>query len=101
MNLIYGALLLHSAGKGINEANLKKVADATGASADAALVKALVSALEGKNIDELKSKAAAMPVAVAAPSSAPAAEAKKEEIKEEDKEKKAEEAAEGLSALFG
>ncbi len=97
MNLIYGALLLHSAGKEINEANLKKVADAAGENADAALVKALVAALEGKNIDELKSKASAMPVAV----TAPAAEAKKEEASEEEKEKKAEEAAEGLSSLFG
>lgn len=99
MNLIYGALLLHSAGKEVSEANLKKVADAAG-TVDAALVKALVSALEGKNIDELKSKAAAMPVAVAAPAAEQKAEVK-EEASEEEAEKKQEEAASGLAALFG
>lgn len=101
MEMIYAALLLHSAKQPINESNVKKVLAATGAHADDAKVKALVSTLEGVNIDEAISKAA-MPVA-AAP--APAAEGKKEEKKEEpseaEKEKKAEEAAAGLGALFG
>ena len=101
MEMIYAALLLHSAKQPINESNVKKVLAATGAHADDAKVKALVSTLEGVNIDEAISKAA-MPVA-AAP--APAAEGKKEEKKAEEsaaeKEKKAEEAAAGLGALFG
>ena len=101
MNLIYGALLLHSAGKPVDETGIKKIAEATGEKIEDAQVKALVAALEGVNIDETISKAA-MPVAAAAPVAAPAAEAeKKEEVSEEQKEKKAEEAAEGLGALFG
>jgi large subunit ribosomal protein L12 len=102
MEMIYAALLLHSAKQPINESNVKKVLAATGAHADDIKVKALVSTLEGVNIDEAISKAA-MPVAAAAP--APAAEGKKEEKKAEEsaaeKEKKAEEAAAGLGALFG
>jgi large subunit ribosomal protein L12 len=99
MNLVYGALLLHSAGKPINEENMKKVAEATGEKIEEAQIKALVAALEGVKIEDVISKAA-MPVATAAPvADAPAAEKKEE--KPEEKEKKAEEAAEGLSALFG
>jgi len=99
MNLIYGALLLHSAGKQITEDTVKKVADAVGGAEDAQ-VKALVAALEGVNIGDVISKAA-MPVAAAPVAVPAAAEAKKEEVSEEQQEKKAEEAAAGLSALFG
>lgn len=101
MNLIYGALLLHSAGKQVTEDSVKKVADAVGEKIEEAQVKALVAALEGVNIGDVISKAA-MPVAAApvAASAQPAAE-KKEEVSEEDQAKKAEEAAAGLSALFG
>jgi len=99
MNLVYGALLLHSAGKPINEETMKKLADAAGEKIEEVQIKALVAALEGVNIDNAISKAA-MPVATATPA-APAAEAeKKEEVDEKEKEKKAEEAAEGLGALF-
>jgi len=101
MNLVYGALLLHSAGKEINEENVKKIAEATGEKIEDAQIKALVAALDGVNIDEAISKAA-MPVAATAPAVATAApETAKEEVNEEEKEKKAEEAAEGLGALFG
>jgi len=101
MKYIYGALLLHSAGKEINEANVKKVVDATGEKADDAQVKALVAALKNVNIEEAISKAA-MPVAtqvVAAPQAQAGGEKKEEEA--ESKEKKEEEAAEGLAGLFG
>lgn len=102
MNLIYAALLLHSAKKEISEANVKKIIQASGESVEDAQVKALVSALEGVNIDEAITKAA-MPVAVAAAPAAASAEAhaEKKEEKAEDTEKKAEEAAAGLSSLFG
>jgi large subunit ribosomal protein L12 len=100
MNYIYGALLLHSAGKPINEDSVKKVVQSTGEQPDEARVKALVAALDGVNIEEVISKAS-MPVAVAAPAAAAPAQEKKEEKSEEGQEKKAEEAAEGLSALFG
>jgi large subunit ribosomal protein L12 len=96
MELIYSALLLHSLKQKIDEANVTKVLQAAGATADSAKVKALVAALENVNIDEAISKAA-MPVA--APAEAKAE--KKEEKKEEDMEKKAEQAVEGLAGLFG
>ncbi|MAH43336.1 50S ribosomal protein P1 [archaeon] len=104
MNLIYDALLLHSAGQEINEANVKKVADATGASVDEAQIKALVAALDGVDITDAISKAAvAGPVAAPAGGDAAsdAGAEKKEEKSAEEVEKKAEEAAEGLSSLFG
>jgi len=101
MNLIYAALLLHSGKKEINEENLKKVIDSTGEKVDDAQIKALVTALEGVNIDEAIQKSA-MPTTVAAsPSPAEKEEKKKEEEKPEEAEKKAEEAASGLSSLFG
>ena len=97
-NYVYGALLLHSAGKPVDEAHLKKVMSAIG-EADEAKIKALVSSLDGVNIDEAISKAA-MPVAVAAPVASAGPAEKKAEHKEEDTAKKAEEAVEGLSSLF-
>ncbi|MEM4282074.1 MAG: 50S ribosomal protein P1 [Candidatus Woesearchaeota archaeon] len=100
MEYIYTALLLHKAGQKISEENVKKVLTAAGLKPDEAKVKALVSGLEGVNIDEAIKKAA-MPVAVAAPATEAKAE-KKEEKKTAEEEKKAEEAAaSGLSALFG
>jgi len=99
MNLVYAAMLLHDAGKEINEENVEKVAKAAGVEADKALVKALVASLKGVNIEEAIKSAAVAPVAAAAP--AGGAEQKPKEEKKEDEGKKAEEAAAGLSALFG
>ena len=99
MEYVYGAMLLHSAGQGVNEENLKKVMTASGAKVDGVKIKALVASLDGVNIDEAVKTAAP---AQAAPSGgeAPAA---KEEAKEtpEEEEKKEEEAASGLASLFG
>lgn len=95
MEYIYAALLLHKLGQAVDEANLKKVILATGASVDESKVKVLVASLNGVNIDEQLANAA---IASASASSAPAAEAPKEEEKKE--EPKAE-AAEGLASLFG
>ena len=99
MNYIYAALLLHSAGKKVDEHGLTSVVKAVGSEPDASRIKAMVSALEGVNIDEAISKAA-MPVAAAAPAAAAPAE-KKSEANAEEEKKKAEEAVEGLSSLFG
>jgi len=98
MNYIYAALLLHSAGKAVDENGLKSVVSATGVEVDASRIKAMVSALEGVNIEEAISKAA-MPVAAAPAAAAPAE--KKAEANPEEEKKKAEEAVEGLSSLFG
>lgn len=103
MEYIYAALLVHKAGKKVDEATVTKVLEAAGVSVDGARVKALVASLEGVNIDEAIQKAAAAPVAVAA---APAAEAKAADKKDEKKaaeeaKKSEEQASAGLSALFG
>jgi large subunit ribosomal protein L12 len=96
MEIIYSALLLHSAKQKVDEGNLTKVLQAAGITPDEIKVKAMVAALENVNIDEAISKAA-MPTA--APAEAKVE--KKEEKKEEDIEKKAEQAVEGLAGLFG
>ena len=98
MKDVYAALLLHSAGQAINEANVSKVLGAAGITEEPAKVKALVAALEGVNIEEAVAKAALS----AAPAAASAGEGKKEEKKAEvSEEKKEEEAAAGLASLFG
>jgi large subunit ribosomal protein L12 len=107
MEYVHAAILLHKAGKSVNEENLTQVLTAAGVTADPVRVKALIASLAEVNIDEaLKSATTFAPVA-AAPAVAPAstAEAKpagEEKKKKEEEEKKKEEAAiEGLGALFG
>jgi large subunit ribosomal protein L12 len=103
MEYVYAALLLHKAGKPVDENGVTSVLKAAGVAVNEARVKALVAALEGVNIDEAISKAAfaAAPAPVAA---APAAAAAVAEAPKEDEKKKEEEEAtgmEGLGALFG
>ncbi|MCK4498074.1 50S ribosomal protein P1 [Candidatus Bathyarchaeota archaeon] len=104
MEYVYAALLLHKAGKAVNEKNVKQLLDAAGIKADSVRVKALVASLEEVNIDEAVK---ATPAIMVAPPVAPTAvadekktEAKEEKKKEEDKEKE-DAALEGLGALFG
>ena len=104
MEYVYAALLLHSAGKDVNEDGIKKVVEASGAAADEIRIKALVAALEGVDIANVLAQAAAVPIAAAAaaPVAAPAAKgAAKAEEPEEDKEAAEESGVEGLGALFG
>jgi len=104
MEYIYAALILHSVGKEITEDGIKSILSAAGVEVDEARVKALVTALEGINIDEVLEKATVAPVAASAP--APETEEEKKEKKEEKKkeEEKKEDAAmaaaAGLGALF-
>ena len=107
MENIYAAMLLHKAGKEINEEAVTSVLTAAGITVDPVQVKALVASLSEVNIDEAIKSA---PTMMAAPAAAPAAAAPAAETKpkEEDKKKKAEEdkakedaALEGLGALFG
>lgn len=99
MEYIYGALILHSAGKEISEANLKKVLEAAGIKPDDTRIKALTASLEGINIEEALASAVVAPVAQAP--SAEKKEEKKEEKKKEEEKVSEEEAAAGLGALFG
>jgi len=105
MENVYAAMLLHKAGKEINEENVTSVLTAAGITVDAVKVKALVASLSEVDIDEAIKAAPTMMAAAPAPAAAPAEE---EKPKEEDKKKKAEEdkakedaALEGLGALFG
>lgn len=105
MEYVYATMLLHSAGKEINEENIKAVLTASGVETDDARVKALVSSLEGVDIEEAIQQAAVAPAAVPTPSEEAPAEKekaeKKEEEEEEEKEPSEEEALEGLGSLFG
>ncbi len=106
MEYVYAAMLLHKAGKEINEENVTNVLKAAGVTADAVRVKALVASLSEVNIEEAIKAAPAMmaaPAAAQAPA-APEAEAKPKEDekkKKEDDKAKEEAALEGLGALFG
>ena len=91
-------MLLHKAGKEINENNIKKILESAGIKFEEARVKALVSALDGVNIDQAIKEAAVQQIQVA--QHLEKAE-EKEEKKAEDEEKKAEEASAGLGSLFG
>lgn len=94
-------MLLNAVGKKITEENVKKVLTASGVKVDNTRVKALVSALEGVNIEEVIKQATSPVAAVAAPAKEEKVEEKKEEKKPEEEAKKAETAAEGLASLFG
>jgi large subunit ribosomal protein L12 len=104
MEYVYAALLLHKAGKPVDENGVTSVLKSAGVNVNEARVKALVASLEGVNIDEAISKAAIAAPAPAAAAPAAGAPAHPEaKPKEEEKKKEEEEATgmEGLSALFG
>ncbi len=108
MENIYAAMLLHKAGKQIDEQSITSVLTAAGVTVDAIQVKALVASLSEVNIDEAIKAAptmmAAAPVAAAGASAEekPAAAAPEDKKKKAEEEKAKEEAAlEGLGALFG
>jgi len=106
MEYVHAAILLHRAGKPIDEKNLTKVLSAAGIKTDPIRVKALVASLAEVDIEEaIKSPPAFMtaapaPAAAAAPATEEKPAEKKKKTKEEEKEKE-EAAIEGLGALFG
>jgi len=106
MEYVYAAMLLHKAGKEINEQTLTSVLTAAGITADTVRVNALVASLCEVNIDEAIKAAptmmAAAPVAVAAPAAETKAAPPEDKKKKAEEEKQKEDAAlEGLGALFG
>jgi large subunit ribosomal protein L12 len=108
MENIYAAMLLHKAGKEINEDSVTNVLKAAGITVNPVQVKALVASLSEVNIDEaIKAAPTMMAAAPVAPAGGAPAE-QKPAAAPEDKKKKAEEekakeeaALEGLGALFG
>jgi large subunit ribosomal protein L12 len=96
MEYVYAAMLLHKAGKEINEKQVSEVLTAAGISVDAVRVKALVASIAEVDIEEAIKSAPAMMATAPAEEEKPA-----EEEEEEDQTKKEEEAMEGLGALFG
>lgn len=103
MEYVYAAMLLHKAGKEINEDNVSNVLKAAGIAADTVRVKAIVASLNEVDIEEaIKSAPAMMAAPVATQVSSEAEEKpKKEEKKPEDEKEKEDAALEGLGALFG
>src|SRR3970040_728288 len=102
MEYVYGALVLHAAGKKVTEENLKKVLTAPGVKVNETRGKARTTALEGVNVEEVLASASAMaPAAPSAPAAGEKREEKKEEKKKEEEKVSEEEAAAGLGALFG
>ena len=100
MENIYAALLLHKAGKEVNEENLKSIVSAAGVNIDEAKIKSLVASLKGVEIDKELENAQLAISSTNAPVSASAKESTEEKTEEKKEEEKAP-AAEGLSALFG
>ncbi len=100
MEYIHAALVLHAAGKQIDEAGITGILKAAGVEVDEARVRALVSALKNINIDEAI-KGVAVPAAAPVQAAAPAAKAEEKKVEEKKEEKKEEEALAGLGALFG
>ena len=102
MEYVYAAMLLHKAGKEINEKSMSELLKAAGVNADSVRVKALVASLAEVDIDEAIKTAPAMMAAAPAPvAAAPAKKEEKPEEEEEDESKKEEAAMEGLGSLFG
>jgi len=97
MEYIYAALLLHKVAQPVNEENLKKVVEATGAQVDESKVKTLIASLQGVDIGAELENAS---VAMAAPA-AGAGKATEEAKPEKKEEEKKEESAAGLASLFG
>ena len=98
METVYAAMLLHKAGKPIEEESLKKILEAAGLAIDKGKIKSTVAALKGVDIEKVLKEAT-----VAAPAIAPAKQIAEEKPVEEkkDEKKSEEEAAAGLGALFG
>ncbi|MHA1131991.1 MAG: 50S ribosomal protein P1 [Candidatus Helarchaeota archaeon] len=98
MEYVYASLLLHTAGKKVDESNISSILKSVGIDVNQAQAKSIVAALENVDIDEAIQSAAIPVAATAAPVVAPTAEETK---KEEKKEEKEEEEITGLGALFG
>ncbi len=101
MEYMYAAMLLHSAGKEINEDAITSTLSAAGLKPDSVRVKAIVAALTDVDIEEAL-KAPVFTAGAAPAAAAPAAEEEAEAEEEpQEEEKEEEEDLQGLGALFG
>lgn len=100
MECIYAAMIIHKAGGKVDEDAVTKVLEAAGAKVDGFRIKALVSSLEGVDIDKAIKKVAVVTAAPAPQAKEP--DAKKEEAKEkpEAEGKSQDQATKGLDFLF-
>jgi len=98
---IYGALMLHAAGKEIDEKSLEKVLAAAGVEVDKPKIKSLISSLKNVNIGETLEKQVIAPSPMEAKEGKVEAKEGKKKKEEEEEEEEEEEAAAGLGALFG
>ena len=104
MEYIYGAMLLHSAGKEIGDEAVTKVLEAAGVEVDSSRVKALVASLADVDIEEAMSAAVAAPAAASSASASTAGsadDAGQEAASEPEEEEEEEAAFGGLGDLFG
>ena len=105
MEYVYGAMLLHKAGKDITSDALSATLSAAGITVDESRVKATAAALKDVDIEKVISEtqiASAAAPAAAAPAAESSGEAAAEApAKEEPKAAADEEVSEGLGALFG
>tara|TARA_B100000989_G_C19324250_1_gene378051 strand:+ start:323 stop:625 length:303 start_codon:yes stop_codon:yes gene_type:complete len=100
MEYVYAAMLLHSAGKNIDDDAVSAVLKAAGVDVDAARVKALVASLSGVDIAEAMATAVAAPAA-AAPAAAAASDDAAPAAEEAEEEEEEAGGFEGLGSLFG
>ena len=100
MEYVYAAMLLHSAGKEIDDDAVSEVLKAAGVDVDVARVKALVASLSGVDIAEAMATAVAAPAA-AAPAAAAASDDAAPAAEEEEEEEDDGGGFEGLGSLFG
>ena len=101
MEYMYAAMLLHSAGKEINEDAITSTLSAAGLQPDSVRVKAIVAALAEVNIEEAL-KAPVFTAGAAPAAAAPAAEEEAEAEEEpQEEEKEEEEDLQGLGDLLG
>ena len=102
MEYVFAAMLLHKAGKPIDEKSITQVLKAAEINADPVRVKALVASLAEVDIEEaIKSPSTLIAPAQVAPTAASEEKPVEEKKEKEDDKKKEEEALEGLGALFG
>ncbi|MCR8433100.1 MAG: 50S ribosomal protein P1 [Crenarchaeota archaeon] len=108
MVYLHAALLLHYAGKRIDEEGIKNVLKAAGVTDfEEGYIKAIVTAIGRVNLSEIIERAKQAPVVAApmvatpAPTAAPQAPAPAAAEEKKKEEKKEEESLAGLAALFG